>query len=93
MKGEVGRAQLPDPPQALKRRGVDQGNGQRFGWVLAIATSVPLVAASAYYYLGTKAPGQTGIGVPDLAVLLDILAWAGREHPIVLIKPSFLKLI
>jgi hypothetical protein len=53
--------------------------------VLAIAASIPLVAASAYYYLGTKAPGQTGIGVPDLAVLLDILAWAGREHPIVLV--------
>ena len=70
----------------LRRRGIASGGADTFrGWAVAVAASVPFAAASAGYYLGTKAPGQVGLGIPDLAVLLDLLAWAGREHLVVLL--------
>ncbi len=48
MKGQVGRAQLPDPPKALKRRGIDQSNGERFGWLLPIEADGPMIGARSH---------------------------------------------
>jgi hypothetical protein len=42
MKREVSRTQLPDTTQALKGGGIDQCNGERFGWVLAIQADGPM---------------------------------------------------
>ena len=36
MEGEKGRPQLADAPQALKRRGIDQGDHHRLGWIVAV---------------------------------------------------------
>ena len=36
VKGEIGRAQLSNPPQPLKRRGVDQLDRQRFSGVVPV---------------------------------------------------------
>ena len=36
VEGEKGRPQLADAPQALKRRGIDQGDHHRLGWIVAV---------------------------------------------------------
>ena len=54
------------------------------GWLLVPIGAAPMVLASAYYYLGVTSPSQVTVGAPSLPVLFDLLAWAGREHALIL---------
>ncbi len=55
------------------------------GWATVALAAAPFVGVSLYYYLGIQSPGQSALGPPDLSVLVNLLAWAGREQTFIFV--------
>ncbi len=71
--------------EKVHRRPRRFGASSVLGWVTVAFAAAPLVGVSLYYYLGIQSPGQSALGPPDLSVLVDLLAWAGREQTFIFV--------